>query len=146
MPKIKNHAKKKKTTYYKEQRPEKVAEYEEKIREIPREKRAYVDEAGFDTYLYRQYARAPKGQKVHEAVMGRKYQRTSIVAWKVGHKIIAPLQYSGTMQADFFELWFEEHLIPELDEDVVIILDNASFHRKKRLYDLDSVVKVYLTT
>ena len=40
------------------------------------------------------------------------------------------------MQADFFELWFEEHLIPELDEDVVIILDNASFHRKKRLYDL----------
>ena len=40
------------------------------------------------------------------------------------------------MHGDFFELWFEAHLIPELDEDAVIILDNASFHRKKRLYDL----------
>ena len=68
--------------------------------------------------------------------MGRKYQRTSIVAGKVGHKIIAPLQYSGTMNGNFFEVWFEEHLIPELDEGAVIILDNASFHRKKCLFDL----------
>lgn len=84
--------------------PEKVAEYEEKLREIPKEKRVYVDEAGFDTYLYRKYARAPIGQKIHEAVNGRKYQRISIVAGKIGHKIIPPLQYSGTMHADFFEL------------------------------------------
>ena len=69
-------------------------------------------------------------------VKERKYQRTSIVAGKVGHRIIAPLQYSGTMHGDFFELWFEAHLIPELDEDAVIILDNASFHRKKRLFNL----------
>ena len=40
------------------------------------------------------------------------------------------------MHGDFFELWFEAHLIPELDEDAVIILDNASFHRKKRLFEL----------
>ena len=40
-------------THYKEQSAEKVREYEEKIREIPKEKRVYVDEAGFDSYLYR---------------------------------------------------------------------------------------------
>ena len=38
----------------KEQSAEKVAEYEEKIREIPEWKRVYVDEAGFDSYLYRE--------------------------------------------------------------------------------------------
>lgn len=96
----------------------------------------YVDEAGFDCYLYRQYARAPKGEKIHEKVKGRKYQRTSIVAGKMGHKIIAPLEYTGTMHGDFFEVWFEQHLLPEIPEDGVIILDNASFHRKKRLYEI----------
>ena len=103
-----------------------------KIREIPKEKRVYVDEAGFDTYLYRKYAIEPRGQKIHEAVN----KRTSIVAGKIGHKILAPQQYSETKHADFFLLWFEEHFIPARHEDVVIILDNASFHRKKRLYDL----------
>ena len=135
MPKIKNHAKKK-TTHYGEQKPEKVAEYKEQLKKIPKEKRIYVDEAGFDSYLYRKYARAPKGQKVHEAIKGNKYQRTSIVAGKRGHDIIAPLQYKGTMHGDFFETWFEKYLLPGVPEDGVIMLDNASFHRKTRLYEI----------
>ena len=115
MPKIKNHAKKK-TTHYGEQKPEKVAEYKEQLKKIPKEKRIYVDEAGFDSYLYRKYARAPKGQKVHEARKGNKYQRT--------------------MHGDFFETWFEKYLLPGVPEDGVIMLDNASFHRKTRLYEI----------
>ena len=132
---IKNHAKKK-TTRYKEQDPEKVAEYEAAVREIAMDKRVYVDEAGFDSYLLREYARAPKGQKIYEKIQGRKYQRTSIVAAQCGRKIIAPLEYQGTMHGDFFEAWFEKHLLPELSQGAVIILDNASFHRKKRLYEI----------
>ena len=65
-----------------------------------------------------------------------KYQRTSIVAGQLGQEIIAPLQNSGTVNEDFFEIWFEEHLLPKVPQDAVIILDNASFHRKKRLFDI----------
>ena len=96
----------------------------------------YVDEAGFDKYLYRQYARASRGRKIHEKVKGRKYERTSIVAGQIEHHLIAPLEYKGTMHGDFFEAWFEEHLLPALPEDAVIILDNASFHRKNRLSEI----------
>ena len=135
MPTAKNNAKKK-TTHYYEQSPEKIAAYEEQIKNFPEDKRIYVDEAGFDSYLYRKYARAAKGQKVYEVIRGRKYQRTSIVAGKMGHDIIAPLRYEGTMYGEFFEAWFREHLLPQVPEDGVIILDNASFHRKKRLYEL----------
>ena len=46
----------KKTTHYKEKDPEKVAKYEEEVKDIPKEKRAYVDEAGFDTFLFRTYS------------------------------------------------------------------------------------------
>ena len=55
----------------------------------------YVDEAGFTSYLYRQYARSLKGEKVHESIRGNKYERTSIVAGQLGQEIIAPLQYSN---------------------------------------------------
>ena len=54
----------------------------------------------------------------------------------MGHDIIAPVQYSGTMRGDFFESWFEEQLLPAVPDDVVIIMDNASFHRKKRSFEL----------
>ena len=95
-----------------------------------------MDEVGFDSYLFRKYARSPRGQKVHEAVKGKKYQRTSIVTGKLGHKVIAPLEYGGTMHGEFFEVWFEKHLMPAVSDDTVIILDNASFHRKKQLYEI----------
>ena len=55
----------KKTTRYQEQDPEEVAAYQEQIKEIPPEKVAYVDECGIDTYLYREYGYAPRGQKVY---------------------------------------------------------------------------------
>ena len=58
------------------------------------DKRGYVDEAGFDSYLLREYARAPKGQKIYEKIQGRKYQRTSIAAAQCGRKITAPLEWT----------------------------------------------------
>ena len=106
----------------------------EKIQDIPKDKIAYIDETGIDSYLCREYARAPRGKLVYGEFQGRKFQRCSIVAAKVGDEIIAPLRYSGTMNSELFESWFVEQLIPALPQDVVIVMDNASFHRKKRLY------------
>ena len=130
-----NNAKKKTTRYF-EQDPQKVKEYLEKIKYLSKEKIVYVDETGIDKFLYRKYARALRGEKVYERVRGNKFERTSIVAAQVGSRIIAPLQYKGMMHSQFFEEWFEKHLIRELAKGTVIVMDNASFHRKKRLYEL----------
>ena len=124
---------KKKTTRYREQDAEKVAAYQEEIKDIPPEKIAYVDECGIDTYLYREYAYAPRGQKVFDQISGRKYKRCGIVAAQMANKILAPLQYSGTMDSSLFEFWFAEQLLPALDKGTVIVMDNAAFHSKKRL-------------
>ena len=53
-----------------------------------KDKRVYVDEAGFDSYLFRKYARSQRDQKVHEA-------------GKLCHEIIAPLEYNGTIHGVF---------------------------------------------
>lgn len=127
---------------YYEQYPQKVKEYLEKIKDIFPEKINYVDESGIDRFLYRQYARAPKGEKVYEKIKSNKFQRTNIVAAQISNKIIAQLQYKGMMHSQFFKAWFEKHLIPELEQGTVIVMDNASFHRKKRLYEIARQYKV----
>ena len=124
---------KKKTARYKEQNPEKVEKYLNEIKDILPQKIAYADESGIDTCLYREYAYAPRGEKVTERISGRKFQRTNIVAAKLGDKIIAPMQYKGTTDAPLFEHWFEQWLLPCLPEDTVIVMDNASFHKKEKL-------------
>ena len=112
---------------------EKVAAYQEEIKDIPPEKIVYVDECGIDTYLYREYGYAPRGQKVYGQISGRKYKRCGIVAAKMGDKILAPFQYNGTMNSTLFEFWFTQQLLPSLEKGAVIVMDNASFHSKKRL-------------
>jgi len=58
---------------------EKVAVYQAEIRACPKEKIVYVDECGIDTYLYREYGYAARGQKVFSWINGREYKRYMIV-------------------------------------------------------------------
>lgn len=108
-------------------------EFVELLKEVPSENLVYVDESGFDQYLYRKYARAPRGQTVVTKICGRKFNRTNIVAGICQGKWIAPLEYSGTTDSVLFEFWFEKCLLKEVHEGSVIVLDNASFHKKSIL-------------
>lgn len=127
---------KKKTLTYKEQRQELVDKYNEKIKDIPKDEIVYVDETGIDTCLIREYGYAPKGIRVHGKTLGRKYNRTNVVVGKQGKEIIAPLQYDCTMESTLFEGWFEQYLLPCLKKGTTIVMDNAKFHRKKKLLEI----------
>ena len=111
--KVKYNAKKKTTRYY-EQDPQKVEEYLEKIKNVSKEKIVYIDGTGIDKCLSRKYGRSPKGIKVYGKVYGHKLERTNIVAAQQNNRILAPLQYRGMMHSQFFEAWFESHLMPLL--------------------------------
>lgn len=96
----------------------------------------YVDETGIDRYLYRPYARAPRGLAAHGKISGRKYERTSIVAGQCERRVVAPLQYSGTMDGALFAYWFGKMLLPSVASGSVIVMDNARFHQKSVLHDI----------
>jgi transposase len=103
---------------------------------MPADRIVYIDETGNDTYLYREYGRSKRGEKVLGIISGRKYKRTGIVAAQMGRSILEPLQYEGTMHSALFETWFESRLLPALPPKAVIVMDNASFHRKSKLFTL----------
>jgi transposase len=113
-----------------------VAEYLELLRDIDPNGIAYVDETGMDSFLYREYVYAKRGENVIGDVPGKKYQRVGIVAAQIGKRVISPIQFDGTMDSKLFEFWFDNFLMCELPANSVIVMDNAAFHRKKRLLSL----------
>jgi len=108
----------------------------EKLKTISPETLVYVDQTGIDQCLYREFARAPRGQKVIEKISGKKFKRTNIVAGICCGEWVAPLEYGGTTDSAWVEFWFENCLLKEIKTGSTIILDNAAFHRKSVLPDL----------
>ena len=54
----------------------------------------------------------------------------------MGDKIISPLVYDKIMDSKFFEKWFKEMFLNEVEKNKAIVMDNATFHCKSRLYEL----------
>ena len=69
----------KKTTSFKEQNPDKVSEFLDILNSLKGLPVLSIDETGIDGYLYRPYARAPRGEKVYEKISGRRFERTNEV-------------------------------------------------------------------
>jgi len=87
---------------------------------------------GINKYHYREYGRAPKGVKVFGKIQGKKFQRLSIIAAKCEDEIIERHEYDSNMNSRLFEFWFML-LLKVIPQGSAVIMDNASFHRKKVL-------------
>ena len=66
-------------------------------------------------------------------IPGKKFERLNIVAAKRGEEILALSEYTCSMNSALFELWFASVLLKEVKRGSVLILGNASWHRKKVL-------------
>lgn len=104
-----------------------------KSRIFPPEDIVYIDESGIDECYGREYGLAPRGEKVLGEVSGKRYKRLNVVAGQCGMEKIAPCIYSWNTIGEWFEVWFEWWLCPLLSAGKVIVMDNASFHRKAKL-------------
>ena len=93
----------------------------------------YIDETGFDEYYSREYGYSKRGQRIIGKEYGRKIYRTNLVAGMVNGKIIAQQLYKENTSCLLFEDWFKNVLLRQIKKKSIIVLDNATFHRKKVL-------------
>ena len=82
-----------------------------------------------DHRLYREYGRAPRGERIYETVAGRRRERTSVIAACQDGKLVAPLTFAGTCNTEVVDAYFAQVLLPVLPPGSVIVLDNARFHQ-----------------
>ncbi len=98
----------------------------------------FVDESGLSRYYRREMARARRGTRVHGIKPGRRFARTNVIAGLCDGRHIAVRCYENSTTACFFEEWFEWELLSTVPEGSVIVMDNATFHRKAKLCEIAS--------
>jgi transposase len=79
---------------------------------------------------------ATRGVKVIGAVAGSARGRVNAVAGLCEGRLLGAQTYQCSMDADIFYFWVKTYLLPEMHSGQVLIIDNASFHKEKRLRQL----------
>jgi hypothetical protein len=110
------------------------------LAQIYKENRVYVDEWGIKEHLKREYGRTPRGVKAEDVKRGPAFYHVNIVAAVIyGNSCterIAPMCYQKSMTGERFEHCMENNMLKCIGIGKTVIMDNAPFHRKKRLHKL----------
>jgi len=98
----------------------------------------FVDESGIGEHPQREFGRAPRGEAVTGTKPGKRPGRINVIGALCVAAHLCMECYRHATTAEFFEHWFETRLLEAIPwgEGYTIILDNASFHRKKALRKL----------
>jgi transposase len=129
-------SRKKKAFTYAEGNEQLQAEFEEKISKKKAADLIFLDESGLIDNLTREYARAPKGQKIPAKKSGKRTTRINLIAAYSCGKSFAHHAFQGRCNAYKFNDWLKNHLVPKLRHGQTIILDNATFHKSKKTKEL----------
>ena len=76
----------------------------------------YIDETGFDEYYYREYGWSKRGVSIEGRKSGLRYSRINLVAGKIGNALIGSMIYKQTMESEFFEEWFKEIFLRDIEK------------------------------
>jgi hypothetical protein len=71
--------------------------------------------------------------KTGDVKSGRKFQRTNVVAARIGGGIVAPLCYSGNTMSASFVGWFRTKFVKAVPKGMTVIMDTLRSIRPKSL-------------
>jgi transposase len=67
---------------------------------------------------------------------GKKFERVNVIGALCNEEYFSIECYKEKTNSKFFETWFEGSLLKEIPKGCTVIMDNATFHRKKSLRKL----------
>jgi len=99
-----------------------------------------MDETGIEHQsTKKEFVWAKRGAKIFGEKSGSKRGRTSVIA---GYKrrninskneLIAPFYFNGHTTSEVFMTWLDKVLLPIWNKEDILIMDNASWHKTKRV-------------
>jgi len=108
----------------------------EEIKNIDPADIVYSDETGIDDNEVSTNGWAPRGERCHDKKRGIRKTRYNITAALNLNLLFAPFLFEGYSNALVYEAYIEQVLIPSLRPGMVIIIDNARFHKSKKVFEL----------
>ena len=121
---------KKKTLSASEQNPQERACYRQVIEQLrPYGSRLiFIDESSINTDLIRRYGRAPKKERVYGSVPRNTPPAHSIIGALSSEGLIASMAVQGAIDGEAFAAFVQTLLVPHLQPDDIVLLDNNSTH------------------
>jgi len=89
----------------------------------------FVDESGANTQMTRRYGRSPVGQRLVCPVPHGHYQTTTLIAGVRLTGPQAPWLFGGAMDGEMFLAWVKQGLVPGLQRQDVVVMDNLATHK-----------------
>ena len=128
---------KKKTPQYRERDEKRRNAYLKEIEQYPEPQRIYLDESGICHRLQRTHGYAVRGEKVHGLTYGKRQGRSNVIgAWSTKKKLFATKTYDHNVNKQVFKEWIESDLLQHLKKGIVVIMDNAPWHRGNDIKNL----------
>jgi transposase len=93
----------------------------------------FVDESGLRTDLTRRYGRAPKGERVREAMPHGHWKVLTILSALGTKGVQASMTVEAATDAEVFSTFVEHVLVPTLRPGQIVVMDNLSAHKQRRI-------------
>ena len=99
----------------------------------------YLDESGFEVDSVRHYGYAQKGKRCYGIHDWNKKGRVNVIGAITDMNLITATLFPFNINADVFHQWVIQDLLPKLPPESVVVMDNASFH--KRAETREAIIK-----
>ena len=93
-----------------------------------------MDESGFKSDTFRPKAYAKRGT-ICTGVFDWNLKQTNVIGAICQGKPFAFGLFACSINSDVFHAWVTQTLIPELPEHSVVVMDNATFHKRQDTLD-----------
>ena len=96
----------------------------------------YIDESGFQSDDTRSHSYSYIGTRAESTFNWQVKNSCNAVGALIKNKLLTVSLFNCSITTEVFEGWIEHDLLPKLKEKSVLIMDNATFHKGKRLQEL----------
>ena len=98
----------------------------------------YLDESGFAHDMPRTNGYATRGKRCYGVRDWGAKGRTNVIRALIGASLLTVSTFTTNINGDIFHRWMVNDLIPKLPDKTVVVMDNASFHKRQ---DTQKVLK-----
>jgi len=90
----------------------------------------YLDESGFAVDSPRTHGYSPIGKRCYDVKDWHAKGRTNAIGAIIGFVLLTVCLFDCNINSDVFYAWLTEDLLPKAPPGSVIVMDNATFHKR----------------
>ena len=91
----------------------------------------YIDESGFAVDMPRTHGYSQKGKRCYGTHNWNAKGRINAIGAQIGSDFLTVSLVDGSVNSDVFHAWVEQDLLPKIPKPSVVIMDNATFHKRQ---------------